>query len=150
MPKLENFIRVAESVAAMSKDPSTQVGAIAIDDDWNILCVGYNGFPRGVNDWPERLADRETKLKFISHSEQNLVAQAARNGIRLKGCKVIITSLPPCSTCTKLLIQAGVTHVYFPEPDVGVNPRWLLEWEISRTMLAEAGVEYEMYRKETK
>ena len=148
MPKLEHFIAVAESIAAMSKDPSTKVGAVAIDDDWNILSVGFNGFPRGVHDWPERYNDKPTKLSLVAHAEQNLVAQAARNGIALKGSTVIITSLPPCSTCAKLLIQAGVKHVYFPEPEVGTNPTWLMEWNISKTMFQEAGVTYQMYRKD--
>ena len=108
MPKIEHFVAVAESVAAMSKDPSSKVGAIAIDDDSNILCVGFNGFPRGVRDTEARYADKPTKYRLVSHAEQNLVAQAARNGIALKGSTVIITSLPPCSSCTKSLIQAGV------------------------------------------
>lgn len=148
MPKLEHFVAIAEAVANMSKDPSTKVGAVAIDDDGNILCVGYNGFPRGVDDAKARYEDKVTKLKLVSHAEQNLVAQAARNGIALKGSTVIITSLPPCSSCTKSLIQAGVKQVYFPEPAIGMNELWLEEWNWSRQMLLEAEVSYTMYRKD--
>ena len=148
MPKIEHFVAVAESVAAMSKDPSSKVGAIAIDDDSNILCVGFNGFPRGVRDTEARYADKPTKYRLVSHAEQNLVAQAARNGIALKGSTVIITSLPPCSSCTKSLIQAGVKHIYFPEPGIGTNALWVEEWNWSRMMLIEAEVTYTMYRKD--
>lgn len=148
MPKLEHFVAIAEAVANMSKDLSTKVGAVAIDDDGNILCVGYNGFPRGVNDAKARYEDKATKYRLISHAEQNLVAQAARNGIALKGSTVIITSLPPCSSCTKSLIQAGVKQVYFPEPAIGMNELWLEEWNWSRQMLIEADVSYTMYRKD--
>ena len=148
MPKLEHFVAIAEAVANMSKDLSTKVGAVAIDDDGNILCVGYNGFPRGVDDAKARYEDKVTKLKLVSHAEQNLVAQAARNGIALKGSTVIITSLPPCSSCTKSLIQAGVKQVYFPEPAIGMNELWLEEWNWSRQMLLEAEVSYTMYRKD--
>ena len=145
--KLEGFINIAEAVASMSKD-STKVGAIAIDDDWNILCVGYNGFPRGVDDLPERLAHKETKYAFTNHGEANVVAQAARNGIRLKDSTVIITSLPPCTGCTKLLIQAGVKQIYFPELGVSTGAKWVAEWGVSKQMLIEAGVSYTMYRKD--
>lgn len=148
MPKLEHFVAIAEAVANMSKDLSTKVGAVAIDDDGNILCVGYNGFPRGVYDTKARYEDKATKYRLISHAEQNLVAQAARNGIALKGSTVIITSLPPCSSCTKSLIQAGVKQVYFPEPAIGMNKLWLEEWNWSRQMLLEADVSYTMYRKD--
>jgi len=148
MPKLEHFVAIAEAVANMSKDLSTKVGAVAIDDDGNILCVGYNGFPRGVDDAKARYEDKATKYRLISHAEQNLVAQAARNGIALKGSTVIITSLPPCSSCTKSLIQAGVKQVYFPEPAIGMNELWLEEWNWSRQMLIEADVSYTMYRKD--
>lgn len=148
MPKLEGFISIAESIASMSKDPSTKVGCLIIDDDWNILSTGWNGFPRGVDDLPDRLNNRELKLSFTNHSEANAVAQAARNGVALKGSTAIITSLPPCSGCTKLLIQAGIKHIYFPEPNVGVSPHWVAEWGISRQMLLEADVSYTMYRKD--
>lgn len=148
MPKIENFIAVAKSVAAMSKDQSTKVGAIAIDGDWNILCVGFNGFPRGVSDDPSRYEDKKTKYALISHAEANLVAQAARNGIALKGSTVIITSLPPCSSCTKSLIQAGVREVWFPELHEEMSERWIDEWEWSKLMLVEAGVRIGMYKEE--
>lgn len=148
MPKIDHFVAIAEAVANMSKDPSTKVGALAVDDDSNILCVGYNGFPRGVDDAKARYEDKKTKYAMISHAEQNLVAQAARNGIALKGSTVYITSLPPCSSCTKSLIQAGVKHIYFPEPAIGTNALWMEEWNWSRQMLIESGVTYTQYRKD--
>ncbi len=146
--KLEGFINIAEAVAAMSKDPSTKVGCLIIDDDWNILSTGWNGFPRGVDDLPDRLNNRDVKRSFTSHAERNAVAQAARNGVALKGGTAIITSLPPCSICAQVLIQAGIKQIYFPEPDVGVSPHWIEEWGISRQMLLEADVSYTMYRKD--
>ena len=145
MPALEKFVTVAQAVAAFSKDPSTKVGAIAIDRDNNILATGYNGFPRGVQDLDERLKDRATKLRLTSHAEANLVAQAARNGVALKDSTVIITSLPPCTTCTKSLIQAGISEVWFPEIHDEMSKTWLDEWEWSKLMLVEAGVRVGMY-----
>ena len=82
------FLNIVKEIAALSKDPSTKVGALAFDDQMNIIATGYNGFPRGVNDDPARYNDRPTKYKLISHSEQNLVAQAAYSGHSLAGSTV--------------------------------------------------------------
>lgn len=141
------FTGLAEAMARLSKDPSTKVGAVAINDDGVVLSTGFNGFPRGVNDDPGRYADRPTKYSLIAHAEMNLVAQAAYAGSTLKGSTVILTGLYPCSNCAKLLIQAGVKRIIAPRPDS--NPRWEEDAEWSTLMFAEAGVEI-VYLEETK
>ncbi len=137
------FINIAKEIAALSKDPSTKVGAIALDDQMNIIATGYNGFPRGVDDDPARYNDRPTKYKLISHSEQNLVAQAAYSGHSLAGSTVLLTNLFPCSSCAKSLIQAGVKRVLSPPPDT--DPRWADEAYWANLMFKEAGVEIVHY-----
>lgn len=141
--KFLKFLDIAAAIANLSKDPSTKVGCVAMDDNLNIRSVGYNGFPRGVLDTPERYNDRPTKYRLASHGEMNVVAQAARNGISLDGCTLILTALYPCSTCTKLLIQAGFKTLIVPESDRGGV--WQEEWEISKQMLSEAGVDVLSY-----
>ena len=140
------FINIAKSISNMSKDPSTKVGAIIVDDDFTILSTGFNGFPRGVVDSYERLTDRPTKLKFISHAEANAIAQAARVGAKLKGSTLVITALHPCSNCAKLIIQAGIVRVITPVMDgESVNEQWIAERELSNVMFDEAGVEVIYY-----
>ena len=136
--KFFKFLGVAEAIAALSKDPSRKVGAIALDDKHNIIATGYNGFPRKVKDLPERYNNKELKYKFVSHAEMNLVAQAAYGGRRLDGATVIITELFPCSTCTKLLIQAGIIRIITNKPN-GAN--WTEDADYSKIMLHEAEVE---------
>ena len=46
------FMDLARLVASWSKDPSTQVGAVIVDQDKRIVSTGVNGFPRCVNDAP--------------------------------------------------------------------------------------------------
>lgn len=144
---LINFANVARVMAGFSKDPSTQVGAVVVDDDGNTLVTGFNGFPRGVEDRPERYAHRETKLSLISHAEANCVAQAARKGVALMGANLIVTALYPCSGCAKLIIQAGIKRVYAPA--VEVNPRWKIESDFAALMFQEAGVEVIFYQPKT-
>lgn len=135
------LIPVVEAIANLSKDPSCKVGAVVFDDDSNVLSTGYNGFARGVDDSEERLNHRETKYKYIVHAEANAVAQASRVGARLLGSNIILTSMYPCSSCAKLIIQAGIKCVYAPKmEDTEAQLRWKDETDITKIMFKEAGV----------
>lgn len=125
----------AEHAAKKSKD-STQVGAALVGPDREVRLTAYNGPPAGVNDLPER-RERPIKYLFASHAEANLVAFAAREGIRTKGCTVYVTH-HPCSACARTMIQAGITCVV-----VGPGTTSMPEEEFSAaaTMFSEAGVE---------
>lgn len=142
------FIPVAQAIAGLSKDPSTKVGAIILDDDCNILSVGFNGFPRGVNDNPERYADKQQKYPRIAHAEMNAIAQAARTGVRLLGSTMLVTALYPCSMCARIIIQSGIKQVYAPIADEDTNPLWISEGLISESMFSESGVHVIQYRED--
>ena len=139
MRRFLKFFPVAQGLAELSKDRSTKVGALALGPDCEILSTGYNGFPRGVNDDIEHRHERPTKYLYTSHGEENMVAQAARNGVSLKGSTVLVTSLFPCTTCSRLMIQAGVKRIIAPRPEP--HPKWAEEAEHALIMLDEAGVE---------
>lgn len=131
------FLELAATIAQWSKDPSTKVGAIAIDDDCRrIMETGYNGIPRGVMDISARM-ERPDKYKFMCHAEANLVAHAARP--ILSGSTVIVTHYP-CCDCAKLLINAGVKRIVCGSGQTNMKPEM---FEAARTMFAEAGVEVE-------
>ena len=57
------YLKLAKEVSKWSKDPSVQVGAIAVGEIGQVLAQGYNGFPRGVKDDMSRYEDRETKYR---------------------------------------------------------------------------------------
>lgn len=135
----QKFIDLAALVGSWSHDPSTKVGAAAVDDSNRVLSIGYNGFPVNCADTPARLNDRPTKLAWTVHAEANLVANAARNGISLNGGTLFVTALHPCASCAGLIIQAGIKKVYAPLPEN--DARWATNFEIAATMLSEAGVE---------
>lgn len=137
--KYLKFFAVASAFASLSKDRSTKVGAIALDEEYDVLSTGYNGFPRGVDDDVEERHERPMKYLYTSHAEENLVAQAARKGVSLKGATVIVTSLFPCTTCSRMMIQAGVKRIIANHPSV--DPRWEEQANHATTMLKEAGVE---------
>ncbi len=144
--KFLKFLPDAEAARGRSKDRSTKVGAVVIDDDFNLRISGYNGFPRGVDDNIEERHERPTKYLWTSHAEENCIAQAARTGISLKGCTLLVTSLFPCTTCSRLIIQAGIKRILAPR--LAENTRWDEQAKIAYEMLMEAGVEILYYGEE--
>ena len=67
----KRFLALAEHIARWSKDPSTKIGAVIVDPNKRVVSLGYNCFPRGVEDSEERLENREVKYKIIVHCERN-------------------------------------------------------------------------------
>ncbi len=131
------FYPLALEVAQLSKDPRTKVGAVVIDARGAVRAVGYNGFPRGVEDDPGRYAHRETKLLLVAHAEANAIANAAAVGTPLEGCGLVVTKYP-CHECAKLIINAGIRQVGAPAP--GTDSDWLKSNSVARMMFEEAGV----------
>jgi len=62
----KRFLELAKLIGSWSKDPSTQVGAVIVDENNRLVSVGYNGFPIGIED-NQRLFDREEKYDIIVH-----------------------------------------------------------------------------------
>ncbi len=128
------YMGFARHAALKSKD-STQVGAILVGPDGEIRLTAYNGPPRGVLDLEWR-RERPTKYLFASHAEANLIAFAAREGIRTKGCKVYVTHTP-CAACARTLIQAGIAEVLHGDGTTSMPPE---EFLAAGSMFDEAGV----------
>ena len=105
----ELFLNVAHTVAQKSKDQSTKVGCVIVGPDNEPRSFGWNGFSRGVQDLPERM-ERPEKYDWTIHAEANSVANAARAGIALKGCRAYVTHFP-CKSCADMLIQSGICDV---------------------------------------
>jgi dCMP deaminase len=138
------FSTLAESIASWSKDPSSKIGAIAVDPTTHrILSTGYNGFPKGIVDTQDRLTDRPTKYKLIVHAEANCIYNATFSGTSLNGSHLYVYGLPVCSECAKAVISVGVSKV-FVKVNGSVSSKWQESWETSSEMFKEAGVEVEI------
>ena len=146
----QHFLDSALLKSRMSKDPSTQVGAVIVGPDREERASGFNGFPRGIFDSRERLMDRDLKLKLIVHAELNAILNAARTGVALKGCTMYLAATdhtgevwggPPCTRCAVEIIQAGIIEIV-SYPFKSVPSRWKDDIELSRGILREAGINY--------
>lgn len=135
------FIGMADLVASWSKDRSTKVGAVIVGPNNEVLSVGYNGFPRKVNDDLDERHERPVKYQYTEHAERNSIYNAARHGIRLEGTRIYLNWEPyPCPDCTRAIIQAGIRSVVGPNrPFPGQS--WQESFKQSRAMMEEAGVE---------
>lgn len=131
----DRLIQLAQLVASWSKDPSTQVGAVVFDAQRRIVGLGYNGFPRGVDDDPARYEDKLVKRKIVVHAESNAILNANKS---VRECGLLVTRYP-CTECAKLIIQSGITDVY--APSASVRGFWSDDARFSSSMLTEARVE---------
>lgn len=141
MDKAKKYIKLAQHNAELfSKDPDTKVGCFILANDFSrILSAGINGFPRHVDDKNEQRWKRPTKYSYVSHSEANAIANAARTGTPLDNSILTVTKFP-CSSCTKLLIQAGIKKIYTLAPNYE-SEVWGEDAKISEEMLSEAGID---------
>jgi dCMP deaminase len=127
------FMAMAKLVATWSKDDSTGVGAVIASPDKRIVSVGFNGYPKGVDD---TILSREQKLARTIHAEANALHFANRD---VSGCSIYITH-PPCSHCAAHLIQRGIATIYSPIPDEHFMSRWENSLKESQAMFMQAGV----------
>ena len=131
----KRFLDLAKHISTWSKDPSTQVGAVIVDNSKRIISTGYNGFSMGVHDNIERLENRDIKYEMIVHGEINAIVFARQD---LTNTTLYTYPFMPCSRCASIVIQSGIKTVIAPFND---NPRWKDSFEITQTLFAEAGVE---------
>ena len=135
--KAEKYLKLAEFQAQLfSKDPSTKVAALVLDNNQNIRSTGFNGLPRGFEETAERWS-KPTKYDYVVHAEANAICSAARNGATLSGC-TLFSTLFPCNDCAKLIIQSGITKIVTRKPCE--DSSWLQSFEKSKEMFDECSV----------
>jgi len=131
-------------VATRSTCLRRHVGAILVKDK-RILATGYNGSPSGLKHCSEVGCLRENlsipsgtrhELCRGLHAEQNAIIQAANHGISIRGATLYCTN-KPCIICSKMIINAGITQVYYKE---GYDDA------LADQMLAEANIQMVRFR----
>ena len=133
----EYFMGLAPLSAMRSKDPSTQVGAVIVDQEHKVVGIGYNGLPIGCSDdefpWDREGGMLETKYAFVVHAELNAILNSTRN---LHGCTLYV-SLFPCNECAKAIIQSGIRKIVYEDDKYATADNVIA----SKKMLNAAGVE---------
>jgi dCMP deaminase len=113
----EMIAKVTE-LTKKSDDWWRQIAALAVKDG-KIVFEAFNrhlpssrtldvlGDPRSNFD-----AGQAPGIYTSIHAEAHLVAKAAHDGVSLKGAEIYATTFP-CPNCARLLVEAGITKVYY-------------------------------------
>jgi len=133
------WMQLANRVASWSKDRSTKVGCCIINGKDTVVAIGWNGFPRKINDDVDERHERPAKYFWTEHSERNAIYNAASKGLATEGCRMYVNWYP-CVDCARGIIQAGIVEVIGMEPDWN-HHKYGPDFAIVKEMLAEAGVE---------
>jgi dCMP deaminase len=107
IPLYEVYMRMAEELAKRSTCARLQVGTVVTDAMLqNVLAIGYNGNARGL---PNRCDSTVPGQCGCIHSEINALVKAPGT-VR---DKVVFVTNSPCVMCAKLMINSGVSHVFY-------------------------------------
>lgn len=107
----EYFMKIAETVALKSKDPSSKMGCVIVDQKKRPISFGYNGMVQGADEDKMTLTERPMKYYFVIHSEMNALIFAKRD---LTGC-TLYNHTATCENCLKYCLQAGISRFVYNE-----------------------------------
>lgn len=132
------FFELAKTVSTWSKDPDCQVGCVIASLQNRIISMGYNGFPKHIDDNAKLLHNESLKNRFMIHAEANAILNA-RSPI-VSG--VLACTKFPCHECAKLIIQSGISKVIVPRTDFEkLDSKWRGSCATAKGMFEVAGVE---------
>ena len=134
------YMQNAYQFAELSYANRRKVGCVIVKDK-QVISFGYNGTPHGFDNECEEtdtryyenpdhavdLADQGyecnngvchkrgaiTKPEVL-HAESNAIMKVAKSTMSCDGAELYTTTCP-CFGCAKLIIQAGITKVYYTE-----------------------------------
>jgi dCMP deaminase len=111
----EYFMLQAMMAGLRSKDPSTKVGSVFVDQYNHQVSMGYNGFVAGIDEtklsWNKDPNSplEEQKYGYVVHAEANAILHAKAN---LEHTRCYVT-LFPCHECAKLIASKKVREVIY-------------------------------------
>lgn len=122
LEKDDFFMKLAYTYAEQSTCTRRKVGAV-IAKDKRQLSGGYNGAPSGIHHCTSETCLRTVnnipsgerqELCIGGHAESNAIANAAEEGIALKGSTLYCTTYP-CAYCSKIIVRAGIVRIVYAE-----------------------------------
>lgn len=132
------FMGIALAVRARADCTGNKVGAVLVRDRF-IVATGYNGTAAGTLNCSEGGCHRCSNpdlypsgsgldLCTCLHAESNSLLVSAKFGISVKD-SVCYTTMRPCFGCSKELLQAGITTVYYIHNWAHPDPAYQRQYE---------------------
>jgi dCMP deaminase len=137
--KASKYLKIALAIAQLSKDESTQVGALLLGANGEGGPWGYNGAPRGCSADEDERKERPEKYFWFEHAERNALYAAARTGFQTIGATIVVTHFP-CMDCARAIVQAGIKRVIAPRPTSEFLERWKEHISRALRLFDECGV----------
>lgn len=144
----EYFTEICRAVAKRATCDRGRSGCV-ITKDKRLLVTGYVGSPIGIPHCDEvghqmktivhEDGTRTQHCVRTTHAEQNAICQAAKNGISIGG-GTLYCKMTPCSTCAKMIINAGIKKV--------ICEKKYHAGKESEELLAQAGIGIEFVNEE--
>lgn len=142
------FMLIAKLVSVRSTCLSRPTGAVIVKDN-QIIAAGYNGALPGQphcidkDECLSRTMQTEVKYQLCRscHAEANAIALAAKHGTAVNGATLYCT-LQPCLTCTKTIVQAGISRVVYELEYASKDP---VSDEFWKKTLLESGIVSEQF-----
>jgi dCMP deaminase len=142
MPRIPielTYMQTAYQFAKLSYAKRRKVGCVIVKDK-QLISFGYNGMPHGFDNQCEEIEtiyyeNPDTALELIEdhgyscdsgcctrdrtrrevlHAESNAIMKVAKSTMSCEGAELYTTTCP-CFDCSKLIIQAGISKVYYSE-----------------------------------
>ncbi len=136
------YMALAQLSALQSKDPQLQVGAVIVNSKGRVVSTGYNHVPNSFDQkkvpWTQTAGDwLKTKLPYISHAEEDAILNTNfREVLQAR----IYTTMFPCASCARLIVQSGIREVYFLTDSATKIPEFKKNLAFSRQLLTQAQV----------
>ena len=132
-------MQVAYQFAKLSYANRRKVGCVIVKDH-QVISFGYNGMPHGFDNQCEETetvyyenpdtaleliedhgftcdngcCSRDRTRREVLHAESNAIMKVAKSTMSCDGADLFTTTCP-CFECAKLIIQAGISKVYYTE-----------------------------------
>lgn len=135
------FLRMTRLVAEKSKDRSTKVGCVIVGPGYTLRSLGYNGFPRDVDDGNDKYHERPLKYLMTEHAERNALYNALRSNIPVFGCRLYVNYHGCCADCTRGIIQSGISEIITTTVDFPGVGAWQDSLDAARDMLKQARIQ---------
>ena len=136
----KNLLKIAYSEAKKSANPSTQNGAVLVDDKGRIVVAAPNTFPERIAENIERQQNKPLRKKYSVHAERNVIYKSARLGKKTEGL-TMVCPWAACGDCAQAIIQAGIKKLVVHKQALERSDHWKEDIDFAFAMLREAKVE---------
>ena len=106
------YLKMCKTWSELSHCKRNKVGALIVKNKM-IISDGYNGTPSKYKE-NKCEDDNNNSHWYVLHAEANAMLKCAKNGISCKDGTLYIT-MSPCKECSKLVIQSGITKIFYIE-----------------------------------